>query len=242
MAVERVPRETDTAIEALFGTRRKLAERYEDLLVSSGVERGLIGPREAPRIWERHILNCAAVAQLIESDIELVDVGSGAGLPGVVLAIARPDLSVTLVEPLLRRVTWLETLVTELSLENVEVLRERAEGVAASGRQFDVSTARAVAPLSTLAGWCLPLLRPEGVLLAIKGRSAAEELKTAGDVLSRLGATSWSVTTCGEGVLEPPTIVVRVVAGSVSAERRSRRSARRAGGRSSQRRGRSPDA
>ncbi len=159
------------------------------------------------------MLNCAALIPLVPVSARLVDVGSGAGLPGMVLAMARPDLSVTLVEPLLRRVTWLESAVEELELANVEVVRCRAENVPRSARDFDVATARAVAPLSRLVEWCLPLLRPGGVLLALKGESVAGEVIKAEPTLRKLGAREWSVETVGAELAVPPARVVRVLAG-----------------------------
>jgi 16S rRNA (guanine527-N7)-methyltransferase len=198
------------AAEKFFGDRLELAERYAAALASSGVERGLLGPREVPRLWERHLLNCAAVVELIGPDVRLVDVGSGAGLPGIVVAIARPDLEVTLVEPLLRRVTWLTEVVESLELTNVTVHRSRAEEAARDSLQFDVATARAVASLGQLATWSLPLVRPGGELLALKGALASVELAEATDVLRAYGAVSWDVVVCGEGLLPEPTTVVRV--------------------------------
>ena len=208
----RVPRETDAALK-LFGERLELAETYAQALATTGAERGLIGPREVPRIWDRHLLNCVALAELIPADVELADVGSGAGLPGLPIAIARPDVSVFLVEPLLRRVVWLRDVVHELGLTNVEIIRSRANAVAENDQLFDVVTARAVAPLPGLLELCLPLVRPGGELLAMKGDSAAEELLAAEPILRSLGAVEWSVAFCGEGLLTTPTTVVRVVAG-----------------------------
>jgi len=199
-----------TGAEKFFGDRLGLAERYASALATSGVERGLIGPREVPRLWERHLLNCAAIVELIGPDVRLVDVGSGAGLPGIVVAIARPDLEVTLVEPLLRRVTWLAEVVESLELANVTVHRSRAEEAARDGLQFDVATARAVASLGQLTLWSLPLVRPGGELLALKGASAAVELADSTEVLRAHGAVSWDVVVCGEDLLPEPTTVVRV--------------------------------
>ena len=149
----------------MFGVRLELAEQYAELLASAGVIRGLIGPRETPRLWERHLLNCAVLGELIPTDSTVCDIGSGAGLPGLVLAIARPDLTVTLVEPLLRRTTFLDEAVQELGLDQVEVIRARAEELHGR-RRFDVVTSRAVAPLPKLARWSLPLTRPGGVVVA----------------------------------------------------------------------------
>ena len=200
----------DAAARKFFGERLDVAERYADALATSGVERGLLGPREVPRLWERHLLNCAAVVELVPPDVRLVDVGSGAGLPGLVIAIARPDVEVTLVEPLLRRVTWLCEVVASLELTNVVVHRSRAEEAARDGLSFDVATARAVASLGQLATWSLPLVRPGGELLALKGALAAVELADATAVLQAHGATRWSVEVCGEPLLPEPTTVVRV--------------------------------
>jgi 16S rRNA (guanine527-N7)-methyltransferase len=209
-----VAHEPPAVAEKLFGSRLPQAEAYAEALATSGVERGLLGPREVSRIWDRHILNCVVAGELIPDGMHLADVGSGAGLPGLPLAIARPDLMVTLVEPLLRRVAWLEEVTEQLELTNVEVIRARANVVAESQRDFDVVTARAVAPLPTLIDWCLPLTRPDGEFLALKGESAAQELETSEHLLETLGAREWSVEFCGEGILELPTTVVRVVAGS----------------------------
>ena len=215
-----VPRETaapppDLAAAAaeLFGDRLDTAMAYAEALATSGVERGLIGPREVPRLWERHLLNCVALKELVPSGVELADVGSGAGLPGLPLAIARPDLAVHLIEPLLRRVVWLREIVAQLGLQNVEIIRSRANGVAEVAREFDVVTARAVAPLPGLLELCLPLVRAGGELLAMKGDGAAQELAEAQPILERLGAVEWTVALCGEVTLATPTTVVRVVAG-----------------------------
>lgn len=226
-AYPRVPRETDAA-RKLFGERLELAETYAHALATTGAERGLIGPREVPRIWDRHLLNCVALAQLIPADVELADVGSGAGLPGLPIAIARPDVSVFLVEPLLRRVVWLRDVVLELGLTNVEIIRSRANAVAENDQLFDVVTARAVAPLPGLLELCLPLVRPGGELLAMKGDSAAEELLAAEPILRSLGAVEWSVALCGEELLSTPTTVVRVVAGERPRSKPAQRTAPRA--------------
>ncbi len=187
------------------------ARRYAELLATDGVTRGLIGPRETERLWERHLLNCAVVAELLPGRGELVDIGSGAGLPGVVLALLRPELRVILLEPLLRRSVFLEECVDQLQLENVTVLRARAEDKAARSIRADIATARAVAPLSRLIDWAAPLLRPGGQLLAIKGQSAADELAEAQPALSRLGVQSAEVLQAGHGRVVSTTTVVRVV-------------------------------
>ncbi len=174
------------------GDRLDLARRYADLLATDGVVRGLIGPREAPRLWERHLLNCALLAAALPRDATVADVGSGAGLPGIVLGITRPDLRITLVEPLLRRTTFLTEVVDGLGLDHVIVRRGRADALHGEAT-FDVVTARAVAPLERLLGWCMPLVAPTGALVAMKGSSVTEEIETARPVLDRLG--------CGEPVV-----------------------------------------
>lgn len=191
----------------VFGERMPLAEAFTAELADTGVTHGLVGPREVPRLWERHVLNCAVVAGAFPADGRLVDVGSGAGLPGVVLAIARPDLDVHLVEPMLRRTTWLQGVVGTLGLENVTVHRGRAEEVAGTVAAPWV-TARAVARLAKLAGWCLPLLEPGGTLVAMKGRTAAAELDEDRPALERLGLASAVVTPHGAGLLGEPVLTV----------------------------------
>jgi 16S rRNA (guanine527-N7)-methyltransferase len=198
-----------------------LAERFAAILTDTGVSHGLIGPREVPRLWERHVLNCAVIHPAIAAGQMVIDVGSGAGLPGLALAIARPDLDVHLVEPMLRRTNWLSRAVDELELTNVTVHRGRAEqfwGVL----RAPVVTARAVARLSELAGWCLPLLLPGGSMLALKGSHAAEELQADRALLHRLGAVEEGIETFGHGIVDPETTVLRVVVGD--------RAGRRAGG------------
>lgn len=182
---------------------------YADLLAGDGVVRGLIGPRETGRLWSRHVANCAVLEELVPQGSSVADVGSGAGLPGLPLALVRPDLSVVLVEPLLRRATFLSEAVEALGLAGrVEVLRGRAEDVSLS---VDVVTARAVAPLDRLAGWTLPHARAGGVLLALKGEGAAEEVAASLVALEKVGGGNAEVLTCGAGVVDPPTTVVRVV-------------------------------
>jgi 16S rRNA (guanine527-N7)-methyltransferase len=196
----------------IFGDRLVLAEKFTAILADSGVSHGLIGPREVPRLWERHVLNCAVIHSAIPVDQMVIDVGSGAGLPGLALAIARPDLDVHLVEPMLRRTNWLSMAVDELELTNVTVHRGRAEqfrGILCA----PVVTARAVARLSELATWCLPLLLPGGSLLAIKGLSVTEEVETDRAVLRRLGAIDEVIETFGSGIVDQETTVLRVVMG-----------------------------
>ncbi|WP_348536998.1 16S rRNA (guanine(527)-N(7))-methyltransferase RsmG [Nocardioides sp. 503] len=189
--------------------RLPLAEQYAALLAADGVVRGLIGPREAPRLWDRHLLNCAVLADLVPEGSTLVDLGSGAGLPGVVLAIARADVQVTLVEPLLRRTTFLEEAIATLGLDNVEVVRGRAESLHGE-RRFDVVTSRAVAPLGRLLGWSMPLVAAHGAMVAMKGSSVHDEIEEAREVLDQLGCGEPEVSVLGEGLLSSTTVAVRV--------------------------------
>jgi 16S rRNA (guanine527-N7)-methyltransferase len=218
--VAEVPADGPAAAE-VFGAALDQARRYAELLATGGVTRGLIGPRETERLWDRHLLNCAVVSELLPERGVLVDIGSGAGLPGVVLAMLRPSLQVVLLEPLLRRSVFLEECVAELGLSNATVLRARAEEKAAAHIAADVATARAVAPLDRLAGWAARLLRPGGELLAIKGRSADEEIAAAQPALSRLGVRSAEVLQAGHGRVVVATTVVRVVMGGHGREERA---------------------
>jgi 16S rRNA (guanine527-N7)-methyltransferase len=211
-AREGLPSPPEVADE-IFGDRLADAVRYAELLADVAVERGLIGPREVPRLWERHLLNCAVVSELVPEGLTVCDVGSGAGLPGIPLALVRPDLRITLLEPLLRRTNFLREAVELLGLERVSVVRGRAEEVLGNLEPVHVVTARAVAPLDRLAGWGVPLLRPYGQMLAIKGDSAEEELKGARAALGKLGVVRSSVVRAGVGLLEPPSTVVRVEVG-----------------------------
>ncbi|MEU4243075.1 16S rRNA (guanine(527)-N(7))-methyltransferase RsmG [Actinoplanes sp. NPDC026619] len=197
----------------VFGDRFELAVAYARLLVTDGVVRGLIGPREAPRIWERHLVNCALMSEIIPFGASVADVGSGAGLPGIVLAVARPDLNITLVEPLARRTAFLDEAVDALGLSSsVTVVRGRAEeAIGGPAAGADVVTARAVAPLDRLTGWCLPLARVGGRLLALKGASAADELAEHGAVIAGLGGGEPVLRLCGVGLIDPPTTVVEIV-------------------------------
>ena len=195
----------------VFRSRLPIAEAYCSLLATDGVLRGLIGPREAPRLWERHLLNCAVLGDALDDGLDICDIGSGAGLPGLVLAIARPDLSVTLVEPLLRRTTFLDEVVASLALTNVEVVRARAEQLHGK-REFSIVTSRAVAPLGRLLGWSMPLVRKGGALVAMKGDSVQDEIEEAARELKKYGAGAVSVASYGAGVIHPQTTVLRVEA------------------------------
>ena len=188
----------------LFGERLPRAEAFAAILADTGVSHGLIGPREVDILWERHILNCAVIEDAFPTSARVIDVGAGAGLPGLALAIARPDLELHLVEPMLRRTEWLTSSITELGLGNATVHRGRAE-------EFDGTlsapwvTARAVARIDKLARWCFPLLEREGSLVAIKGRSAQDELAKTEKTLRKLGLAQARVSEHGAGVVAEPT-------------------------------------
>jgi 16S rRNA (guanine527-N7)-methyltransferase len=200
-----------TAAARVFGEHIDKAELYVDLLARHGVERGLIGPREVDRLWERHVLNSAVIGERVPNGARVVDVGSGAGLPGVPLAISRPDLDIVLLEPMARRVDWLAMVAEKLELP-ITIVRGRAEEreVREKLGGAEVATARAVAPLARLAGWCLPLVRPEGVLLALKGASAAEEIERDRSAVRKAGGGSPEMAQCGATVLEVPSTVVLI--------------------------------
>jgi len=211
-----VSRETPGAapdLPAWLVGRADLLAQFADLLAGPGVERGLIGPREVPRLWERHLLNCAVVADpaegLVPEGALAGDIGSGAGLPGLVWAIARPDLRMVLVEPLLRRSTFLEEAVQSLGLsDRVLVWRGRAEEAPSTLPPMDVVTARAVAPLSRLLGWTIPLLRPAGHLVALKGGSAETEVADAAAEIQEWDLQDVQVRLVGAGQVDPPTTVI----------------------------------
>ncbi len=218
------------AAQAVFGDRRVLAERYVELLAGPGLSRGLIGPREAARLWERHLLNSAVLGELIPEGCRVLDVGSGAGLPGIPLALARPDLAIVLLEPMARRVVWLQEVVAELGLA-VSVCRGRAEDprVREERGGQDVVTARAVAPLGRLAGWTLPLVASGGRLLAVKGATAHEEAARDAVAVRAAGGGAVEIVECGATIVQPPTTVIVVsqpaqrVTRSVRARRRKDR-------------------
>ena len=194
------------AAAAIFGDRLDLARRFTEALGAHGEERGLIGPLEPPRLWSRHVLNSAVIAPLFSGRVG--DVGSGAGLPGLVLAIARPDVEWVLIEPMERRVTWLSEQVAELGLTNVEVVRARAEDWK-GGASLDAVTARAVSALRTLVPLTAPLVRDGGELILLKGASAAGEIEAAEKQLRRFRVTNARVEIVGEGLLEEPSRVIR---------------------------------
>ncbi|MGW8482669.1 16S rRNA (guanine(527)-N(7))-methyltransferase RsmG [Microbacterium sp. NPDC055903] len=194
------------AAQTLFGDRIDAARAFTAALAEQGEERGLIGPLELPRLWTRHILNSAIAAPLFTG--RSADIGSGAGLPGIVLAIARPDVHFTLVEPMERRVNWLDEQVSELGLDNVEVVRARAEDVGLAG-SFDVVTARAVSALRTLIPITAPLVRSGGELVLLKGMNAPVEITAAEKQIRRFFLSDVRVEVLGEGVIPEETRVIR---------------------------------
>ncbi|MEB3020075.1 16S rRNA (guanine(527)-N(7))-methyltransferase RsmG [[Mycobacterium] crassicus] len=217
------PGPTQAAAE-VFGDRLPMACRYADLLAGPGVERGLIGPREVERIWDRHLLNCAAVGELLDPSERVADIGSGAGLPGIPLAIARPDLRMTLVEPLLRRSEFLREAVADLGLEGVDVVRGRAEdpGVRDEVGGQDSVVSRAVAGLDKIGRWSLPLLRVGGRMVAMKGERAQAEIDEHRRVMIELGANDVRVVRCGVNYLTPPATVVMALRGEPETARSRR--------------------
>lgn len=209
------------AVAGVFGERADDAARFVGMLSHAGVERGVIGPREVGRLWERHVLNSAVLGELIGPRRRVLDVGSGAGLPGIPLALARPDLTIALLEPMARRVSWLREVAEHLTLP-VEVYRGRAEEGAVSA-DWDVVTARAVAPLGRLARWCLPLADRQGRLLALKGASAEMEVSRDREEIRRAGGGRIEVVQCGMSVVYPPATVVVVSRGRGDADRQRQR-------------------
>ncbi|CAM2814230.1 16S rRNA (guanine(527)-N(7))-methyltransferase RsmG [Corynebacterium propinquum] len=192
----------------IFGDRQDLAVAYHESLATDATTRGFIGPREKPRLWDRHIYNCAVIGEAIPEGARVIDIGSGAGLPGIPLAIARPDLQVTLLEPLLKRSNYLAEITEKLGLDNVTVIRDRAENLGKDAK-FDVVTSRAVAPLAKLARWSLPLCKPGGMMLAMKGASASEEIERDKSAIKRAQGERAEIITVG-AELEESTTLIRV--------------------------------
>ena len=193
----------------VFKDRLLLAEKYHDLLATGGSTRGFIGPREVPRLWERHLINCAVIGDVMDEGATVVDVGSGAGLPGIPLAIARPDLRITLIEPLLKRSVFLQEVVDKLALDNVTVIRGRAEEgpIKKAVAGADIVTSRAVAPLGKLAKWSLPLVRRGGEMIAMKGESVHEELaRDAADIKKAGGGKAQVEVVRGTTIIRIPRV------------------------------------
>ncbi|ADJ51049.1 glucose inhibited division protein B [Amycolatopsis mediterranei S699] len=211
MSLEEAAETVRAAAGRVFGERVDQAAGYVELLERHGIERGLIGPREVERLWERHVLNSAVIGEQMPPGARVVDVGSGAGLPGVPLAIARPDLDIVLLEPMARRVDWLAEVAEKLELP-IAIIRGRAEEppVREQLGGADIVTARAVAPLARLADWCLPLVRPDGFLVALKGASAADEIERDGAAIRKAGGADPLIVECGAAVLEIPSTVVKI--------------------------------
>ncbi|MDZ4232636.1 MAG: 16S rRNA (guanine(527)-N(7))-methyltransferase RsmG [Dietzia sp.] len=215
------------AAEEIFGDAVESAYRYAQILAGAGVERGLLGPREVDRVWDRHVLNSAVVAEILEPGERIADIGSGAGLPGIPLALARPDLCVTLVEPLLRRSDFLREVIDELGLESA-VVRGRAGDRAVRDEvgEIDAVVSRAVASLDKLTKWSVALLRPGGRMLAIKGERAEHEIREHRRVMTKLGMTEVKVMRCGARFVDPPVTVVVGSQGSLRAALRPGRKQR----------------
>ena len=207
--IEFAPEATPNVALAVFGNRLELAEKYASLLVRDGDLLGLIGPRELPKLWSRHILNSAVVGELVNPGQKVADVGSGAGLPGIPMAIKCPDVQFTLIEPMERRATWLsEIVVPALGLTNVKVLRARAEE--ALFEAYDVVTARAVSALPQLIKMLAPLTKTGGVILALKGSKAADEIKDSKNLVKKFKIKEFEIVTAGGELLSDPTTVVRI--------------------------------
>ncbi len=195
------------AAVAIFEDQLDRARSFAQTLANDSDELGLLGPRELDKLWSRHILNSAVVAELVRPGDKVADVGSGAGLPGIPMAIARPDAEFVLIEPMERRSSWMLEVVEDLALKNVRILRSRAEDV--SEQDFDIVTARAVAALDKLLKMCVPLLKPGGALIALKGSKAAEEIANSKKLEKKLGISSFEILVCGEKFLPEPTSVVK---------------------------------
>jgi len=236
-----VSRETSAGeqAESFFGDRLPLALAYATLLRTDGIDHGLIGPREGDRLWSRHLLNCAVLRDMVEPAHLVADVGSGAGLPGIPLAIAVPGLHVTLIEPLERRAAFLASAVESLGLGGqLDVVRARAEDLPDLNAGFDVVTARALAPLSGLLGWTVPLTRVGGRVVAMKGAKVREELAAARRELRRYGVQEWRVHSLGQGIVTPPTTVVEFLVGERPRPKTAKPGRRWSGTSSAQRSGR----
>lgn len=196
------------AVAAVFGDAAEAAQTYTEILAGDGVERGLLGPREVDRLWDRHVLNSAVVSELLAPGERIADIGSGAGLPGIPLALARPDIHVTLIEPLLRRSDFLRAVIDELGID-CAVVRGRAEDRAVRDEiETDVVVSRAVASLDKLTKWSAPLLREGGRMLAIKGERAEDEVRDHRESMATLGVTDVKVMRCGAQFVDPPVTVV----------------------------------
>ncbi len=207
--------EPDFEVEAVphqalgvFGERLGKALAYAEALVEDSDQLGLLGPRELPKLWSRHILNSAVVAEVLKPGESVADVGSGAGLPGIPMAIARPDVHFVLIEPMERRANWLQKQVDILELSNVDVLRARAEEVGRA--DFDVVTARAVSALPKLLRMTVDLIRPGGRLVALKGERAQAEIDESKPLVKKLKLASFEILFTGQSILEEPTRVVVV--------------------------------
>jgi 16S rRNA (guanine527-N7)-methyltransferase len=193
--------------KAIFGPQIEIARAFAQKLANDSDDLGLLGPRELDKLWSRHILNSAVVAETVNPGDHVADVGSGAGLPGIPMAIALPEAQFVLIEPMERRSTWMLEVIQELGLTNVEVRRARAEEVL--DLKFDIVTARAVAALDKLLRLTVPLLKPGGSLIALKGSKAAEEIEASKKLQKKLGIASFEIQICGEKFLAEPTSVVK---------------------------------
>ena len=203
---------TPPAAAEIFGDNLEKAIAYHESLATDGSVRGFIGPREVPRLWDRHILNCGVIGEAMDEGISVADIGSGAGLPGIPLAIARPDLNITLIEPLLKRSVYLNEVKEALNLDNVTVIRGRAEEKAVRKQVglVDIVTSRAVAPLGKLATWSLPLVKIGGRMVAMKGSSVEEEIERDAKEIRKAGGTDIKVYTVGEALLSEPTTLISI--------------------------------